>query len=164
MKMNQSKFSMPSLDRLKLMMTPTTLKIHFIWICDPTMPSTWRARNETWGNWTTCFAQQIKRSSTSTNRIANHRYNYNLCFKVEHDYIIIWYNLPKKKSSSSIIVGWFATIALTRIKWKNTCNISVIICHNLNGMCIAHKIPCNLHVLKWRFNMIANILWALAWL
>jgi hypothetical protein len=30
MKMSQSKFSMLNLDRLKLVMTPATLKIHFI--------------------------------------------------------------------------------------------------------------------------------------
>jgi hypothetical protein len=39
MKMSQSKFSIPSLDRLKLVMTLVTLKIHSILIYDPTMPS-----------------------------------------------------------------------------------------------------------------------------
>jgi hypothetical protein len=40
MKMSQFKISIPSLDCFKLVMIPTTLKIHFIFIFDPPMPRT----------------------------------------------------------------------------------------------------------------------------
>jgi len=52
MRINQSKFSIPNLYHLKLVVTPITLKIHYISICDPTIPKTLWTRKETWGVFT----------------------------------------------------------------------------------------------------------------
>jgi hypothetical protein len=80
MKMNWFKFSIPSLDCLKLMMTPTTLKIRSLSIYDPTIPRTWQARRKTCKNCITCFAHQIKVFSISTSHNTNHWYNCNSFF------------------------------------------------------------------------------------
>jgi hypothetical protein len=52
MRINQFKFSIPNLYHLKLVVTPITLKIYYISICDPTIPKTWWTRKETWGVFT----------------------------------------------------------------------------------------------------------------
>jgi hypothetical protein len=46
MRMSWFEFSIPSRYHLKLMMIPITLKICYISIYDPIMPSTWRMRNK----------------------------------------------------------------------------------------------------------------------
>ncbi len=122
MKMNQSKFSIPSLDHLKLEMTLVTLKICSISIYDPTMSSIWWVRNETWGNWTTCFAHQIKGFSISIGCTTNRWYNCNSLFKVDMITSSFDRICPKNKSSPSITIGWYIIVALTGFKWKNTYN------------------------------------------
>jgi hypothetical protein len=121
MKMNWFKFSIPSLDCLKLGMTLATLKIRSILIYDPTIPRTWQARKKTCKNCMTCFAHQIKVFSISTSHTTSHWYNCNSFFNV--DMIVSSYNTiyPKNKSSSSTIVSWFV-VALIGFKWKKTCN------------------------------------------
>ncbi len=91
MRMSQSKFSILSLDHLK---------IHYILICDPKPPSIWQ-------NCTSCFSHQIKRFSIFVGHIINHRYNCNSFFNV--DIIVSSFEIiyPKNRSSSSTIVSWF---------------------------------------------------------
>jgi hypothetical protein len=59
-KMKQFKFLILNYDYQRFVMTPITLNIHYISICDSTMPSTSKAKKETCGNCTTCCAHQIK--------------------------------------------------------------------------------------------------------
>ncbi len=91
MRMSQSKFSILSLDHLK---------IHYILICDPKPPSIWQ-------NCTSCFSHQIKRFSIFVGHIINHRYNCNSFFNV--DIIVSSFEIiyPQNRSSSSTIVSWF---------------------------------------------------------
>jgi len=155
MKMNRFKFSISSLNLLKLMMT-LTLKIHSILIYDPIVPRTWQMKKETCRNCTTCFACQIKGLSIFTSHISNYQYNCNSFFNVDMIASSFDTIYPKNKSSSSTTINWSIT-TLTWFNWKDTYNIkkrahntNIIICHNLNGMCMAHKIPYNLHVFELR--------------
>lgn len=82
-KMSWSKFSIPSFDCFKLMMTFATLKIYSISIYNPTLPMTWWAKKETWGNCTPWFAHQISGFSISDGHMNNHQYNCNSFCKVD---------------------------------------------------------------------------------
>jgi hypothetical protein len=136
----------------------------------PTMPSTWQVRKETLKNCTTCSTHQNRRFSISIGHTTNHRYNCNSFFKLDMIASSFDTICPKKKLSSSILVSRSIIVTLTRFKWKNACNkerahnIGVIIYNNLNGMSLPTKSHMTFMFLKPRSNMIANMLWVLAWL
>jgi hypothetical protein len=104
-KMRQSKFLIPNYDYQMFMMTPITLNIHYISICDPTMLSTSKAKKETCENCTTCCAHQIEGFSWFVDCIGNHWNNYGLFFKVEINTSSTNATCPKKISSSSIVTS-----------------------------------------------------------
>jgi hypothetical protein len=118
--MSRLKFSIPSLNHLKLVMTFCNIK-YLIYFNMWSHNAKYLMRKEiAMGNCITCFAHQIRRFLISTGHTTNCRYNCNSFLKVDmitSSFDIIY---PKNKSSFSITIGWFANVSLTRFEWKYT--------------------------------------------
>ncbi len=133
--MNWFKFSIPSLDCFKLVMTLATLKIRSISIYDPTTPRTWQARKKNVQKLPTklkCF-QFLLEILQVVDIIATHF----LMWTWLHHHLI---QFAQKKV---IIINCCCPNRVQmkkHLQQKRAHNINVITYHNLNDMCMAHKI------------------------
>ncbi len=82
-KMRWYRFSIPNLECQKLVMTLATLKMHLVSIYEPTIPSTWRAKKTTCGNWVVCWPHQAKGFSIFYYITHNWQNNYSSFFRVD---------------------------------------------------------------------------------
>ncbi len=103
--MKQSKLSIPSQDRRRIVMTLVILKIHLVSIYEPTTPSNWRAKNETCENCITCVAHHTKGFLVFIGHTHNCRNICNSFFNVDMMASSIKTICPKRQSSSSSVVG-----------------------------------------------------------
>ncbi len=150
MKMSWSKFSIPSLDCFKLMMTPTTLNICSIQFV---IPQSQILNERNMGKLHNMLStHQIKQFSISIGYIANCWYTCNSISRwtwLHHHLIqVIIFNYY-----FLIYYCYFNKVQLKKKKTynkKKAHNISVIIYDNLNGMCNAHKILYDFHVCETR--------------
>lgn len=121
LKMSWSKFSISSLDCLKLVMTSATLKIYFYLWSHNTKALTSKERNMQ--KLHNMFAHQIKGFSIFVNHTTNHQYKSQLILQLFNmDMIVSSFDTIclKNKSSSSIIIN--STTSLIGFKWKKTYN------------------------------------------
>ncbi len=116
----QYKFSLPSLDWWKLVITLPMLKNFYVSIWNHTISNTWLAKKTTFGNWIPCPSHHASGFSHSLTFTRQKLKSCNSFFKVENIICSLKICYPKKSSSSKLVMCFIG--AFTRLRWEYTCN------------------------------------------
>lgn len=162
----QHKFSLPSLDWWKLVITLPMLKIIYVSIWNHTIPNTWLAKKTTFGNWIPCHAHHASGFSHSLTLTCQQLKSCNPFFKVENITCSLKICYPKKSSSSKLATCSIG--AFTKLRWEYTCNNKgrmMFWSYFFIVLFATTSFPTNSRktfmLLSQRPSMITNLLWAL---